>query len=115
MHEFKQRVARALEHAGWTTVDTLSLESTTSIAFRVFQSITGPKTAYLYLVKSDARSDRYRVLAEYHSEGRNILSSCSIVIDENNTDQELLQLAGEVNGAVLPSIHESYAMRLARP
>jgi hypothetical protein len=115
MHEFKKRVARALEHAGWTSVDMLSLESTTSIAIRTFESIVGTKTAYLYLVKSDAGPDQYRILGEYHSEGRNILSPLSIATSEEKTDAELHQLACEVNSAVLTPIHESYAMRLARP
>lgn len=102
----KDQIAIALAARGWTVVDQTSLLHTAVVATRRFQTAAGPKQATAFLSASGT------LTADYHSEGRNILSTVWHNVENNLTDECVVEVAEQFNREVEDVVERSYAARL---
>lgn len=102
----KDQVAAALAERGWTVVDQTSLRLTAVVATRQFETAVGLKQATAFLSPSGT------LTADYHSEGRNILSTVWHNVENNLADECVAEVIERFNLEVEAAVHSSYAARL---
>lgn len=106
----KSEFADRLKASGWNLVDDLSMEATTAIATKTYQTFVGPKDAIAYLLP--VRDGGAILLAQYWSEGSDILSSNWLVYraEMHSEDIELAVALWVLE--IDRRVQKSYAMRL---
>lgn len=131
--EMKKHILQGLLESGWKAVDDISMQCTTAVAKKDYDTAVGVKTAIAYF--TDTPSECCRLGGEYTSKGANILSTTAFLVwyksrpnslsmaDLNN---HLYKLPGElasedlIAGAKVfdemaeKKIADSYAVRLLK-
>lgn len=111
--QFKARkkvVAEQMEVNGWTTVDSVSFGCTSAVASKKYRTAVGLKQAIAHLNPAD--SSELRLVADYQSEGRNILSTTTLLIPDGIEDSSVHAGLNQFCNAVDAAVAESYAARL---
>jgi hypothetical protein len=92
---------------GWDNFD----HSSTALSFKLYDSAVGQKEAQVYFC-----GDEYSWLLSglYESQGRNILSTASVLIPKNCDAADLGIYCAQFLARVDSAISQSYAVRLLR-
>lgn len=109
--ELKRSFLKHLTTLGWVPVDDTSLECTTSLASKPYDTIVGKKVASLYVASF---GDEFKVHGDYYSEGRNVIyhEAAYIMAD---ADPECVEHAlTDLNDQIDKAVSLTYAMRLKR-
>jgi hypothetical protein len=106
----KHQVQQALIAAGWQPLG----PKHTALAERSFATVVGPRVAYVYLAPPHRDGDTRSLLADYQSEGRNVLASHITPIAVTATAEQITQQIERFSANAVRTINDTYAMRLAR-
>lgn len=109
-HRLKARLAAALQAHGWVPTPGPGI----GIATKAFPTAVGEKQAIAYLNPSTEGVGR--LSGDYLSEGNNVLSAMRAswsLINGDESDEDLIQLAIDYDAEVMTIVSETYAMRLA--
>lgn len=87
------------------------LEDGVAIASKLYQTAVGLKQALIYSLGTTAY---YKVTADYQSQGRNILSTTSVLIEKALSNEEIEALAINFISEIDAVVADSYAARLKR-
>lgn len=98
---------QVMKEAGWSTCYNGS-----AFVDKSFQTAAGERTAYGYLSAGDEFN--WTLSATYYSEGRNILSACSVLIPKAGWRNAVTDIAQRFTEDVDRVIAGSYAARLTR-
>lgn len=108
----KARAAEILAVHDWIALDALTFENTSALVQKTYQSAVGLKVATIYAVNR-ADSGLY-FTAHYESEGRNVLSTCTLHTMASDSDLKLQNALHEYCVRIDSTVGETYAMRLAQ-
>lgn len=86
-----------------------------AVAIRQYDTSVGAKEAQAYLAPSADPDFAGILMANYESEGRNILSTVWYRIPRDVSDTALASIVEAFNQEIDRTVGNSYAMRLARP
>lgn len=76
--EMKKHILQGLLESGWKAVDDISMQCTTAVAKKDYETAVGVKTAIAYF--SESPGECCRLSGEYYSEGGNILCTTSFYV-----------------------------------
>lgn len=117
-HEMKQAILQGLLHSGWKAVDEISMNHTSAVAKKSFQTAVGERTALAYF--TDSPDECCKLSGEYTSEGNNVLSTTSFFVwysvnprDEVTSD-DLIAGAIDFSTNAEVRIADTMPMRLMR-
>ncbi len=116
--EMKQAILRGLVHSGWMAVDEISMNHTSAVAKKSFQTAVGERTAIAYF--TDAPEECCKLGGEYTSEGNNVLSTTGFFVWYHQhprsevTPEDLFAGAVEFSKKAEVRISDTMPMRLMR-
>lgn len=91
---------------GWTPI------ASTAIATKVFQTVVGPKEAFVYLEFLEPPNAKCMLMGKYVSEGRNALESCLQLLDKAAPWEALEPLVDQFCRDAERLVSETYGVRL---
>lgn len=104
----KQAIASFLS-AEWTTPSTEDLGRYYLLATKDYETLVGVKTATL---RFEPYFDGFRLVADYQSEGRNVLSTTYLVVPASVESVPGAQKIAELLKGIDKEVDQSYARRL---
>lgn len=106
-NEIMQFICNYLHCNGWNIFD----QPSAALSFKMYDSAVGKKEAQAYL-----SGDQYswRLSGLYLSQGRNILSTASMLIPKDCAAANLIDYCSQFLTCVDSTISQSYAVRLLR-
>ncbi|MBM5458662.1 hypothetical protein H8F21_13915 [Pseudomonas sp. P66] len=105
----KARIAATLSTAGWTVASPRDMEVSCQIAQKDYQTAVGVKTATISL---EPWSTSLMVVGNYQSEGRNALSTNSLMVNPEMADAGLAEAVAKYVAGVDKEVDGTYARRL---
>ncbi|MBA1204707.1 MULTISPECIES: hypothetical protein [Pseudomonas] len=109
----KTIIADRLGSQGWVIVDDLSFNCTSGVAKKQYQTAVGIKEAIAYLQAGD--DGARRLLAEYYSEGNNVLSTTTATFTPVCSTEAVGAGTSRFAARVDDVVSGTYAVRLLRP
>ncbi|HHK0379360.1 TPA: hypothetical protein ACQQJB_003533 [Pseudomonas aeruginosa] len=76
--DMKKHILQGLLESGWRAVDDISMQCTTAVAKKDYDTAVGVKTAIAYF--SESPGECCRLSGEYHSQGGNVLCTTSFYV-----------------------------------
>lgn len=76
--EMKKHILQGLLESGWKAVDEISMQCTTAVAKKDYDTAVGVKTAIAFF--SESPGECCRLSGEYYSEGGNVLCTTSFYV-----------------------------------
>lgn len=108
----KTLVADQLGSHGWLIVDDLSFRCTSGVARKQYQTAVGIKEAIAYMQAGD--NGARRLLAEYYSEGNNVLSTTTERFIPDCSPEAIAAGTSRFAAVVDDVVSGTYAVRLLR-
>ncbi len=102
----REAFLKQLEQDGWKILDP---KWHTAVAQCTFATAVGPKVAHVYLSEGH---DDFSFQAEYYSEGRNILESCTVVVPSDIDSSALSKALSGFTESIRQKVRSSYAVML---
>lgn len=103
-----EEVAGLLCEHGWTAA------KGTAIASRNFETAVGVKTAYAYFYGFREGSEFATLTGDYISEGRNVLSSCHVLVPRTADKSKVAELVASFAAQAEVAVRQSYAAHLLK-
>lgn len=97
----------AIDQANWVPYEGLPGES--AIASQEIATAVGPKTAYAYLTPY---ADCFQLVGNYISEGRNVLSTCTVTVKDDFTAEQAASAFNAFAEQAEAALDQSYARSL---
>ena len=104
----EQALQACLVELGWVA------EDGTAIASKMYDTAVGPRQAHVYVQDYGPQEGSVSLFGDYHSEGRNCLSTCSVSVPRFASAEDIRPLVLKFVTQADKAVGESYAARLLR-
>lgn len=105
----KKAIAELLTAQGWTRTADTDLDYARFVVEKAYDTAVGKKIAVIAL---EPRSEGFKLVGEYQSEGRNVLSTTWFTIANDLSAEQICAGASKFAGEVDAQVDQSYARRI---